>query len=136
MLAFPLIVWCAAAPLRLMIAGAAVAAAAMLLQPLLIYGVFFLAGASLAGAAPRWRLLEAAPAQWLGKISYSLYLSHWVVLSALGPWWGFAAALPVAWTIWWLVERPSILASRKIFIQKTSAEIETELHYACSSAFQ
>jgi peptidoglycan/LPS O-acetylase OafA/YrhL len=57
---------------------------------------------------------------WLGRISYSLYLSHWVVISACvdafgrrGLWVAWVAVLPVGWMMWRLVERPSITLSRQ-----------------------
>ena len=64
--------------------------------------------------------------QWLGKISYSLYLSHIVVLYSLfytlhhtfPPPVIMALVLPaslgVAWALWFFVERPSITWSRRI----------------------
>ena len=69
----------------------------------------------------RNRLLESAIPQWLGRISYSLYLSHALVLKvfvhAFGAWGGvlaIPAALCIGWLIWWGVERPSIKLSRKV----------------------
>jgi len=82
---------------------------------------FFVAGAFAARFEFRIRILETSIPQWLGKISYSLYLSHVLVfkvaVNALGPWGGVAAvpaAFAIAWLIWFLVERPSIWASRRV----------------------
>jgi peptidoglycan/LPS O-acetylase OafA/YrhL len=70
-----------------------------------------------------WRAapLETGPMQWLGKISYSLYLSHWLVLSACyqalgrpGVILGGMLAFPAAWCVWRLVEQPSIELSRRV----------------------
>jgi peptidoglycan/LPS O-acetylase OafA/YrhL len=80
----------------------------------------FIAGAFLSRAEFTNQFLESRIPQWLGKISYSLYLSHVLVLTifanAFGLW-GTVAALPVifaaAWTLWFLVEHPSILLSRR-----------------------
>jgi peptidoglycan/LPS O-acetylase OafA/YrhL len=84
-------------------------------------GLLFVAGVAMARFPCRSAFLESAIPQWLGKISYSLYLTHWLVLAlatrAFGPW-GAAPAIPVifvvAWLVWWAVERPSIWASRRI----------------------
>ena len=82
---------------------------------------YFVAGSYLARFSPRAAWLEAAPAQWLGKVSYSLYLSHWLVFAAavrlVGLWggvWALPLAFPVGWAVWAAVERPSILASRRV----------------------
>jgi peptidoglycan/LPS O-acetylase OafA/YrhL len=71
-----------------------------------------------------WSMLSGPPLQWLGMISYSLYLSHNLVAGSA--YWalgkvasrGFAAevihllivigmSLLVAYVLWWLVERPA-----------------------------
>lgn len=80
----------------------------------------FIAGAFLSRVEFKNLLLESPIPQWLGKISYSLYLSHALVLkifvNAFGLW-GTVAAFPaifaVAWALWLLVESPSILLSRR-----------------------
>ena len=80
----------------------------------------FLAGVAAARFSIPWP--DDAPAWllWLGKISFSLYLSHWVVLTAgvalFGPIGAAVAAVfvpAVAWALWWAVERPSIVLSRR-----------------------
>ena len=45
------------------------------------FGAFFIVGAALADRRLNAPWLENAPAQWLGRISYSLYLSHWLVFA-------------------------------------------------------
>lgn len=54
-----------------------------------------------------------AALQSLGAVSYSLYLTHWIVLQTLGPW-GLLAVPPVAWAVWRWVEVPSIRWSRRV----------------------
>jgi peptidoglycan/LPS O-acetylase OafA/YrhL len=116
----PLIVWAGTGPISR-------AAAAMLLMicagffyaPILVL-VFFIAGAYLSRKVLRNNWLESAIPQWLGKISYSLYLTHFLVLSVFmqlfGPW-GGVFCLPVvfgiAWLTWFALERPSIWLSRR-----------------------
>lgn len=116
----PLIVWARGSILRrAMPLALAFLAAAALVDPLLQIPVYFIAGACLADLDVRNRLLESAVPQWLGRISYSLYLSHAVIIAAavraFGPW-GGVIALPatfaIGWLIWRTVEQPSIVLSR------------------------
>ena len=85
------------------------------------FGEYFLVGAFLS----RWdfhsRLLSSAGPQWLGRISYSLYLSHWLVFVLANRYfggWGVVASIPaaflVAWLVWRFVEAPSIRLSRRV----------------------
>lgn len=62
------------------------------------------------------RLLEARPLVWIGLISYSLYLWHWVLLVAARSFTGsndhvvssvaVAMSVPIAWLSWRFVEQP------------------------------
>ncbi len=99
--------------------------ASLALRAFLSYAVCFVAGAGLSRTQLRSGLLEAPAAQWLGRVSYSLYLSHWLVLHALtralgwpGAVAGAALSFPVAWCVWRWLEWPSIRASRAITIGK------------------
>jgi peptidoglycan/LPS O-acetylase OafA/YrhL len=117
----PLIVWAGASTIwRAGLCMAACAVAGAVFAPAMVLALF-IAGAFLARAELRSRLLEAALPQWLGRISYSLYLSHFLLLAAavraFGPWGGVAAlpiAFAVAWLVWRTVERPSIWLSRRV----------------------
>jgi peptidoglycan/LPS O-acetylase OafA/YrhL len=80
------------------------------------FAVFFVAGAWLSSFEFRWAPLEHWAPQWLGRISYPLHLSHWMVLRyCSGPIvLRAAAALVLAQLLTWTVERWSIDASRQI----------------------
>lgn len=115
----PLIVWAGTASPRRALLCAGAMMLANLMVPQLAVVALFIAGAFLSRATFRNTLLESAVPQALGRISYSLYLSHFLVLEvfvrAFGPWGGVAAvpaAFLVAWLVWRCVERPSILLSR------------------------
>jgi peptidoglycan/LPS O-acetylase OafA/YrhL len=123
----PLIVWCGSGSLgRAWIAAVACLGAVWIttdvaFQQYWLALSFFVIGARLARWSPRAPWLEAAPMQWVGKISYSLYLSHWLVFAlareAFGPIGGIVAlplAFPVGWLVWRTIERPSIAASRRV----------------------
>ena len=116
----PLIVALARRPL---VAGAA--AAALLLSARIggdfYFGAFFLIGAALGDRRLASRWLESAPAQWLGRVSYSLYLSHVLVIWALQivtpaywAWLAIPASFALAEILARWVEAPSIALSRRM----------------------
>lgn len=114
MLAMPLFATCRRGVVALAVAlGCLLGALAV--APL-FFGMFFALGAWLSRFEPRTAVLETAPLQWLGRISYPLYLSHWPVIMHLpGPLWlKLAAALAVAQLLAVTIERWSIAASRRI----------------------
>jgi peptidoglycan/LPS O-acetylase OafA/YrhL len=116
----PLIVWSSFGIVRVAICMASTLLLGLMIPPISVLGLF-VAGAFFSRVCVRSRILESAIPQWLGRISYSLYLSHALVLGmfvrVLGAWGGvlaIPAVFVVGWSIWWGVERPSIRASRKI----------------------
>jgi peptidoglycan/LPS O-acetylase OafA/YrhL len=116
----PLIVWSSANKARAIICAAAAMLAGLVVPQISILCLFVI-GAFFSTNSFRNRLLERAFPQWLGRISYSLYLSHALVLKvfvrAFGAWGGLLgvpAALGIGWLIWWSVENPSIKLSRRI----------------------
>jgi peptidoglycan/LPS O-acetylase OafA/YrhL len=137
-LAMPFFVWSARGGwLRSVGAmGACVALAAfwwpnsLALRAFLCYLVCFVIGAALSPKTLRNPLLESPLPQFLGRISYSLYLTHWLVLRNATAAWGTAgtilavpAVFAVAWLTWIVVERPSIALSRRIGAPRASPAI-------------
>jgi peptidoglycan/LPS O-acetylase OafA/YrhL len=121
MLFMPFFIWIATGRALRIAFGFAVTALAGVLYMKFAFGLLFIAGAVLARWQFRNRFLESAAPQWIGRISYSLYLTHWLVfaiaLRAFGPW-GPIVSVPVAflvgWLVWRFVEWPSILMSRRV----------------------
>ena len=117
MLAMPAIVWAGRGPhwraafsILLCLLAAVFANDARLL-----FGMFFVFGAWASQFELHSRILESALPQWLGAISFPLYLSHWLVLEyAPGPMAGrVALAIALAWVLTVTVERWSIVISRR-----------------------
>ena len=141
MLFMPIIVWIAFGSLRRVALSVALFACVLNLYPMFSEGAAFILGALMYRLEFHNRVLQSKAPQWLGKISYSLYLSHWLILTlawrAFGPEVGgmiaFPIALAVGWLVWWAVERPSVWASRRIGwaaegMERTNAVIaETEV---------
>jgi peptidoglycan/LPS O-acetylase OafA/YrhL len=92
----------------------------------LYYGVFFAAGIAASHFAARLPERIPQPVIWLGKVSFSLYLTHALVFKAAfaagGPWvvaGSVPAAMAIAWLAYETVERPAIWASRAAGRQTT-----------------
>jgi peptidoglycan/LPS O-acetylase OafA/YrhL len=117
MLAMPAIVWAGRGPhwraafsIMLCLVAAVFANDARLL-----FGMFFVFGAWASQFELHSTILESRLPQWLGAISFPLYLSHWLVLQyAPGPMAGkIVLAIALAWVLTLTVERWSIAASRR-----------------------
>src|SRR4029079_919849 len=98
----PLIVWVGTASFsRAALAMFVTICAGCFYAPILVLG-FFIAGAFLSRKMVRNAWLESAIPQWLGKISYSLYLTHFLVVTVFvtlfGPL-GAILCLPVVFGI-------------------------------------
>ena len=75
---------------------------------------FFALGAWLkrqGAVLPDYRLLLDPMVQFIGRISFSLYMTHYLVLEMCGPF-GLTLVFPAAWLTWYLVEQPSLRWSR------------------------
>ena len=121
MLLMPIIVWTGRGSLWRTFAAAAIWFGLVGPTQSATMGISFLAGARWSSLTPRMPAFEGPACQWLGRISYSLYLSHWAVISALHGIWGRPGAileipvcLAVGHGVWLVVERPSIAWSRRI----------------------
>ncbi len=117
----PLIVWCGRSQARVVV-GVTACVALAAFNPNAIYGVAFIAGSYCSRMTFRNRFLESAMPQWLGKVSYSLYLTHSIVYGVIdhrltspaAPLLCAVAALITAQIVCSLVEAPSIELSRKV----------------------
>jgi peptidoglycan/LPS O-acetylase OafA/YrhL len=126
MLAMPLFVWCGRGSLKRAGLGALVCVLfAVLIAPQSILGVAFIAGAWASRFRFRLAFFEHPLVQWLGKISYPLYLSHWLVLNYMpGPMIvRVSAALAVAQVLTLTIERWSIAASRAVTLSRDALPI-------------
>ena len=115
----PLIIWLGRRPAA-MFAALTLLFASRLWTPDLFYGAFFIIGSHLAGRTMSSKFLDSAPVQWLGRVSYSLYLSHVLTIAVLkhhapGLWLYLAVpcCLAVAELLCVVIEQPSIALSRR-----------------------
>lgn len=121
MLFMPFFVWAGSGTGKRALGAALATYAAGMFYLKLDFGLLFILGAYLSRWDFRNRFLESAGPQWLGKVSYSLYLTHWMVFAVAARHYGEAgifaappAALLIGWLVWRFVETPSILLSREI----------------------
>jgi peptidoglycan/LPS O-acetylase OafA/YrhL len=83
------------------------------------YGAYFVLGSYLSKLTLDEKYFSGAFTQWLGKISYSLYLTHLLAIAAcryhfpgIAIYIAIPASLAAAYFVWFVVERPSIWLSR------------------------
>jgi peptidoglycan/LPS O-acetylase OafA/YrhL len=119
MVVFPLFVWGGKRPERAL-AVAILFLVANRFFDRVGFGALFVLGSYLVRYRFNFAPLNWAIPQWLGKISYSLYLTHWIVLDGCATFFprfgGFLAvplALVVGYLVWAGIERHSIELSRK-----------------------
>jgi peptidoglycan/LPS O-acetylase OafA/YrhL len=114
----PLIVWCGRSSIRV-IAAAAVAMVGFCVDHCFLYAALFVVGAFFAECDFDLSVLNGPVAQWLGRISYSLYLTHLFVVRFCEArwhtpeWLELLLALAAAQVVCSVVERPSIDLSRR-----------------------
>lgn len=92
---------------------AAISLLAWFYSPIIMLSFFFI-GAWLTRFELRWAPLEHPLPQWLGRLSYPLYLCHWPIIwgLTLPPWVAVLLVLAVADLLSRTVEKWSIQASR------------------------
>jgi peptidoglycan/LPS O-acetylase OafA/YrhL len=92
----------------------------MPVDPRFLFVASFTSGVAAAQFAIRFPTHVSRSALFLGKISFSLYLTHQIVITEAvklaGPWGGLLS-LPVVFGVallaWWAIEKPSIALSRR-----------------------
>jgi peptidoglycan/LPS O-acetylase OafA/YrhL len=132
MLAMPLFVWFGRGSLIRAEIGVLLCLAAALIDPHAVFGVFFVIGAWASRFKFRVAALEHPLPQWLGRISYPLYLSHWPILYYFpGPMIvRVLAAFALAQVLTMTIERWSIAASRTIAPSRDGLRQRTVLSVA------
>jgi peptidoglycan/LPS O-acetylase OafA/YrhL len=96
----------------------------------LLFGLFFVFGSIASRYAFRLDLLEGRLLQWLGRISYSLYLVHFPILAfahrcfgEAGPIIGIPFVFAASWLLCLYVDEPSIRLSRTLSRQVQQAKL-------------
>lgn len=113
----PLIVWIGRrGPGHLLAGSLACFGLAFLGEANFVFGPFFLVGAYLTRYRIRAALFELPAAQWLGRISYPLYLSHHMILHQISAplWVRLVLCFAVAQALTMTVERLSLAGSRAV----------------------
>ena len=116
MFLMPLFVYVGRGSFARLIIGLLGTVVVQLVMPYAVFAWFFLIGAWASRFDLRWAFLETRPVQWLGRISYPLYLCHVPIITFSGL--PLAASIPLAFAaaaaLTVTVEKWSIRASRAI----------------------
>jgi peptidoglycan/LPS O-acetylase OafA/YrhL len=114
----PVIVWIGRRSAPTAVAIAALAALQFVSKDI-SYGAYFVLGSYMSKFTLDGKLFSGAFTQWLGKVSYSLYLTHLLVIAGcryhfpdIAIYIAIPASLAVAYCVWFAIERPSIWLSR------------------------
>jgi peptidoglycan/LPS O-acetylase OafA/YrhL len=85
MMFMPLFVWVGRRPMPWLLGALGLTMlCAVYVNPEAVYGAFFFFGAWLSRFRLDWAPFKRALPQWLGRVSYPLYLCHWPILFFLG----------------------------------------------------
>jgi peptidoglycan/LPS O-acetylase OafA/YrhL len=121
MLFMPLFVWIGRGPALVVFLGPLAITAAGAFETKLLFGLFFVFGSIASRYVFRCRLLEGRLLQGLGRISYTLYLVHYPLLSFAHRNFGEKGvifALPFVFAVAWLLcrylDEPSVRLSRAL----------------------
>jgi peptidoglycan/LPS O-acetylase OafA/YrhL len=114
----PLIVWIGRRPGATALTITALAAMQFVSKDI-SYGAYIVLGSYMSKFTLDDKYFTGAFTQWLGKISYSLYLTHLLVIAAcryhfpdIAIYIAIPASLAAAYLVWLIVERPSLWLSR------------------------
>jgi peptidoglycan/LPS O-acetylase OafA/YrhL len=114
----PIIVWIGRRPGATALTITALAAMQFVSKDI-SYGAYIVLGSYMSKFTFDERYFKGPFTQWLGKISYSLYLTHLLVIAAcryhfpdIAIYIAMPASLAAAYLVWLIVERPSLWLSR------------------------
>jgi peptidoglycan/LPS O-acetylase OafA/YrhL len=140
MLAMPLIVW-GGKTLPRTVATCLLFAGVAHLLPMAANGALFVIGSYCTKFDFDFAILRSSIPQWLGKVSYSLYLTHYIVfgvcayhMPSIAIYVQLPIALLVGYIVWLMVERHSITFSRWAAKQLYDVEGRVQFRSALRSA--
>ena len=116
----PLIVWSSRSTRRVLAAMAVGLAGFYFVDRCFLYAMLFVVGGFFADYEFNLPMLNGPVLQWLGRISFSLYMTHLLVVRPAEAYLNasqgldLVLALAVAYAAWLLVEPPSVALSRRV----------------------